>query len=84
MYNTMTTYLYFDNLKFDIFDAMVSVPLYHVLRCQISTCPLTPRCKTDFYFLIILIHVLLCIKLISNYPCSIGTSVVTLNRYCFI
>jgi len=48
LYNimTMTTSLYFDNLKFDVCDMQcVSVPLCHacIAYWQISMCPL--RCK---------------------------------------
>jgi len=32
MYNTMIACLYFDNLKFDILDAMVFFPVCHILR----------------------------------------------------
>jgi len=46
----MATCLYFDNVKFDIFDlAVLCTFLSCTAHWKISTCPLTPRCKTDFY-----------------------------------
>jgi len=47
----MTTCLYFDNLKCNIFGVMVyGVCLSCTAYWKISTCTLTPRCKADFYF----------------------------------
>jgi len=54
---------YFDNLKFEIIDA--GGPQCHILShlyC-ISVCPLTPWCKTFYYFS-------------DFYPCSNGTKLV--------
>jgi len=59
--------MYFDYLKFGIFDAMVfSACLSCTTHWQISTCPMTPRCKTFSSFLISA-RVFLCTELIFNY-----------------
>jgi len=57
MYNIMATCSYFDNLKLDVFDAVSSVPLYHVWMAfrQISSCPL--RCKLISSLLISVLRV---------------------------
>jgi len=49
MYKTTATCLYFDKLQFGFFDAMAfSTFSLGTACCQISTCPLIPRCKSDF------------------------------------
>jgi len=50
IYNTMTTRVYFYDRKFDIFDAMVLVPVYRVLRKGRFRVSTKPWCKIDFWF----------------------------------